>query len=452
MKSKIGIAKVSFEQISLLEQRTIMGGDLVDDLLANIFVKDTGVSQPLFDIFVSNLRDIATTSTGTSMLSALLNNGTQIHISGAMPSDPSAGAQYIPSSHTVRIGNYDPDNTSILNFDNTAHELYHAYEQLVQGSPSTYFHDVKSELDACIFSRMLDVQFDQNHNIDYNDTNSHIRRGIDISGTNTSQNLAEHQAFKTAWLDIFDNHNFSTANYNTLINNFVLGSFYVSQPTVSSNTVTDLSSVLIDDLFSANFSNYYIHPPSNSGNAATNNLYNNFNPNNFSLYDNDNRYYIAASSYWNPSPNNSFEDNMESFLNSCLAAGVTVKYNDVIICYAGPTNSSNGGSANNNAPNQGNSTTLQNGWGYSSPANFFNTFGLFIYSYTPGSNTSSNTTNAPTNGSGNTNNNNTTTWNGAIDYYLGGGSSGLDYYFTENGLPLSPEQKAQRGLPCDEAY
>lgn len=40
------LLKNKFEQLDIKVQRMVIGGDLVDDLLTPIFVRDSGVAQP----------------------------------------------------------------------------------------------------------------------------------------------------------------------------------------------------------------------------------------------------------------------------------------------------------------------------------------------------------------------------------------------------------------------
>lgn len=243
------------------ELSLISGGDIVDDLLANIFIRDTGVSDDLFNAFVTYLRAMATTKSGTLILTGLLNGAINIHISGLIPTDAGALAQYIRATRTIRIGNFNMNPyAAISNFDATGHELFHAYTDIVINEDESYWHDVKRELDANIFSRIMDFEYDLNLNIDINDDNSHIRKGTDLSGINNQQNPAAHALFKVAWDNIFLNHYFSVQDYNVLVTNFVTGSVYITDPSenLTANVITDLDQINIDDIFNLAFN---ITPP-----------------------------------------------------------------------------------------------------------------------------------------------------------------------------------------------
>lgn len=200
----------------------------------------------------------------------MLIANTEIKISGDVPTG-GGGADYTWTSTNkkIEIGGYDVTMSSVWSFDKTTHEIYHAYQDIVKHTLNTIVNDARAEIDAQLFARMAEVEYDTNHNFSLDNYNSHVHAGQDFYSS-PNQTTPAQIAYKNAWDDIMKNHNFTLANYNTLVNNFVEGTSY----TAGISTATQASSLNgteIDYLFNADFNGYnLINTYSNNGSTAGN--------------------------------------------------------------------------------------------------------------------------------------------------------------------------------------
>ncbi|MBB5643764.1 hypothetical protein [Pedobacter cryoconitis] len=231
----------NFKPLSNIEMESVIGGDdFIDKLFAQVFdFTNPNLSANTISVFKKEVSDLASTAVGYQMLEALYNaQSDKIFITGDMPTDPKALAQYVKTSSSVSkiylgqldTNTTDPYSSASLNFGIISHELFHAYlgSVLFSGTATRaseqYRNNLRSEIDASMFAFMATVEYDIVHNLSYNDDNSHIRTGISV--TLGDPQTESEKAFKNAWDDIFFNGNFNIDNYNVLEKNFATGSTY----------------------------------------------------------------------------------------------------------------------------------------------------------------------------------------------------------------------------------
>jgi len=263
MKKPINLSDLlgQFELISQEEGRSILGGTDLEVLFAQIFdFSASNLTPAAIAMFKKQITDLASTAIGATMLDALIDKGNKIYIDNDAPhSSSGALAEYEGSANKLHIGAMDTDMS--VNYNNAlayaliAHELYHAYQDNVLYSNVTspaylaYAKDVKSELDAGLFSYMATVQYDINHNLSRDDNNSHSRMSFALPGNYNSQQGIN---FNDTWDDMFQNGNFSLENYNKLIENWKEGSSYkIGKETY--NSLGSFDNTWIDNLFSTMF-------------------------------------------------------------------------------------------------------------------------------------------------------------------------------------------------------
>ena len=131
--------------------------------------------------------------------------------------------------------NISSDDVDPLNFSVLAHEILgHGYQYLVAEPKAlisgSYLSSVQVELDPTLISAMAIQEHDAlNPDDQYvgklEDSHNYTSQLIPTSQGST-QNPAANAAFAKAWDDIIVNKNFTLANYNTLVGNFLTGSQY----------------------------------------------------------------------------------------------------------------------------------------------------------------------------------------------------------------------------------
>jgi hypothetical protein len=252
----------SFEKLSTLESSSVQGGEVDLDLLfGQVFdFTASNLNPQAISMFKKEVTDLGQTELGENLLNALITAGKKIYVN-----NDALGGQgaYNFSHNQLAIGSLDPDvNSSWANgvaFTTIAHELYHAYQDIVIDKDvqtlqsKAYEADGKTEIDASLFSFMVTVQYDINHNLSLQDDNSRSRYAshMDDRGKNTP----EATAFADAWDNILLNGQFTKENYNTLISNMSLGSTYTAQKQ-SFQTVSSLDETQIDNIFSGSYASY----------------------------------------------------------------------------------------------------------------------------------------------------------------------------------------------------
>jgi hypothetical protein len=181
-----GISTLDFTNLTIFEQKSIKGGDWIDDWFTAIF--DTsllpttsvvnGITVTNFhniqvlDIFKASFRDLASTSMGKHYFEDIKNSiqsGGKIILSPDDPTNNNASASYDPANNKMYIGKFDTVDP-IYATRAAAHELYHAdiVENYVFDGG-----DVRQEINAEIFAATTARLYDQDHNIASTSASSH---------------------------------------------------------------------------------------------------------------------------------------------------------------------------------------------------------------------------------------------------------------------------------------
>ncbi len=220
------------------EQIQIRGGGFIDDLMTNIFINSNQMpwSSDDITIFKGILTELNSTSIGHRVLQDIYNAGKEITL--YQNTQPGLVTQFTgPGGVKYFLDGGDWTNFGTANYAHAqlfklvSHELYHAYQRIVDipgfiADNSGYFGTVRKELDADIFSIMTAVESDRFNGTQYSwdlFNSDYYPSEFSFASTQTS---TAYLNFNSAWNDVFANHNFSTQNYNTLIENFLSGSTY----------------------------------------------------------------------------------------------------------------------------------------------------------------------------------------------------------------------------------
>ncbi len=271
----------SFSFLAPEQQKTIKGGDNIDDLFTSIF--DTS-QLPSSDIYLNgqlylgsqnlailnrvkqNFRDLYSTSMGKRIIDSIKDKNEQIILSPEEPS-PNAIASYDDTDNTMLLGHLLQSGAS-SSVNDFAHELYHAYADITEGNLFDQ-GDVKREINAELFAFMTAIQYDKDHSLNSTNPNSHVStlQHFNPLSNSTQANID----FNNAWNDIIKNGNFTIQNYNTLITNFLTGSTWGAAYGLSAlteNTISNIDTELfLDDWFNSFFKTDYTTPP-NTGNSG----------------------------------------------------------------------------------------------------------------------------------------------------------------------------------------
>jgi hypothetical protein len=137
----------------------------------------------------------------------------------------------VVTSRTLDIANLNI-TTSTSNFADQAndfgviaHELFHAYQDVVEGLvPTPYWKSSQVEIDAFLFQYMACTQMDQNDKISPTDFgNSYTDLSINLyteSEQAANDGNSGALAFFNAWQNMFQSGQFTLTNYNALVTNF----------------------------------------------------------------------------------------------------------------------------------------------------------------------------------------------------------------------------------------
>lgn len=264
MKTQINISGLleKFELISEAECRSILGGTDLEAVYAQLFdFSASNLTPAVIAMFKKQIEDLASTTVGSNLLDGLLAAGHKIYVTNDVPPGGKASAAYEGTENKILLGALDADMSTAYNrafaFSILSHEMYHAYQDLVLDKNATSAayranaNDVKGELDAGIFSYMACVQYDINHNLNRDHSESHARMSFSLPG---SYSTTAGETFNAVWDDMFQNGKFTLENYNKLIDAWKDGGSSYNSPVGTFNHLDSFENTWIDNIFNTGYS------------------------------------------------------------------------------------------------------------------------------------------------------------------------------------------------------